>query len=201
VHAELPRYRKGRESPAGREPLEESAARWSAPSRAFRPAHKENTVKIFRYIAVAILLTSLLAASDEPAKISNFDSAEYIKLSANADNKKTATRIGGTLSFNNDKKAVEFLSDKEVPAFSIKYDAIKSMLYERTSTPRYVAAILVSPFFLFSHSKKHYLTIQYTDDAGAGQFVSIHLDKKNAREVVATAEAATGKKVEREEEK
>jgi hypothetical protein len=64
-----------------------------------------------------------------------------------------------------------------------------------------VAAILVSPFFLFSHSKKHYLTIQYTDDAGTGQFVSIHLDKKNAREAVATAEASTGKKVEREEEK
>ena len=157
-------------------------------------------MKLFRSMAVAILLASVVAASEE-AKISKFDSAEYIKLSSNGENKKSATRIGGTLSFNNDKKTIEFLDQKEAPEFSIKYDNIKSMLYERTSTPRYVAAILVSPFFLFSHSKKHYLTIQYTDDAGAGQFVSIHLDKKNAREVVATAEASTGKKVDREEEK
>ena len=156
-------------------------------------------MKMLHKIAVAILLASVVAASEEP-KVSNFDSAEYIKLSAGGD-KKTADRIGGTLSFNNDKKTVEFLDKKGLPEFSIKYDSIKSLLYERTSTPRYVAAILVSPFFLFSHSKKHYLTIQYNDDGGTGQFVSIHLDKKNAREVVATAEASTGKKVEREEEK
>jgi hypothetical protein len=157
-------------------------------------------MKVLHKVAAAILLTSILAAGEEPAKVNNFDSAEYIKLANNAD-KKTATRVSGTLSFNNEKKTVEFLDSKGLPAFSVKYDSIKSLLYERTSTPRYVAAILVSPFFLFSHSKKHYLTIQYTDDAGAGQFVSIHLDKKNAREVVATAEASTGKKVEREEEK
>lgn len=159
-------------------------------------------MKMFYQFAVAVLLASCLAASQEPSKINNFDSAEYLKLAAGGDkDKKEATRIGGTLSFNNDKKAVEFLGKKDLPEFSIKYDTIKSLLYERTSTPRYVAAVLVSPFFLFSHSKKHYLTIQYTDDGGAGKFVSIHLDKKNAREAVATAEAATGKKVEREEEK
>lgn len=157
-------------------------------------------MKISCKVVALILLASFLVYGEEPPRISNFDSAEYIKVATGAD-KKTATRISGTLSFNNEKKAVEFLDYKGAPAFSVKYDAIKSLLYERTSTPRYVAAILVSPFFLFSHSKKHYLTIQYTDDAGTGQFVSIHLDKKNARDAVATAEAATGKKVEREEEK
>ncbi len=152
-----------------------------------------------KFFAV-VLVASFFAYGQEPAgKVSKFDDAEYLHLTG-AD-KKTATPIRGTLGFNNETKIVEFVDKKNVPAFSIKYDAIKSILYERTSTPRYVAALLVSPFFLFSHSKKHYLTIQYTDDAGTGQFVSIHLDKKNARDVVATAEAATGKKVEREEEK
>jgi hypothetical protein len=96
---------------------------------------------------------------------------------------------------------VDFLDQKGSTAFSIKYDRIKNILYEKTSTPRYAEAVLISPLFVFSHSKKHFLTIQYTDDAGAGQFVIIHLDKKNAREAVAMAEAQTGKKVEQVEEK
>ncbi len=49
--------------------------------------------------------------------------------------------------------------------------------------------------------RKHYLTIQYTDAAGAGQYAIVHLDKKRAQRVVATAESETGKKVERIEEK
>ena len=75
------------------------------------------------------------------------------------------------------------------------------MLYERTSKPRYAEAILLSPLFLFAHSKKHFLTIQYTDADGQGKFAMIHLDKGNARDVVAAAEAETGKKVERTEER
>jgi hypothetical protein len=55
--------------------------------------------------------------------------------------------------------------------------------------------------FLLSHGKKHYLTFQYTDNTGEGKYAIIHLDKKNAREAVACAEAQTGKKVEQIEEK
>jgi hypothetical protein len=57
--------------------------------------------------------------------------------------------------------------------------------------------ILISPFFIFAHSKKHFLTIQYTDADGQGKFALIHMDKGNARDIVAAAEAETGKKVER----
>jgi hypothetical protein len=68
--------------------------------------------------------------------------------------------------------------------------------------PRYAEAILISPFFIFAHSKKHFLTIQYYTDAdGQGKFALIHMDKGNARDIVAAAEAETGKKVERAEEK
>ena len=73
--------------------------------------------------------------------------------------------------------------------------------HEKTSKPRYAEAILISPFFLFAHSKKHFLTIQYADADGTGKFAMIHMDKSNARDIVAAAEAETGKKVERSEEK
>ena len=128
----------------------------------------------------------------------DFDKAEYLKPAA-AGSKKSET-VGGTLRFDTAKKEVQWVDKKGTPAFSIKYDAIKSMLYEKTAKPRYAAGLLLAWPLLFTKSKKHYLTIQYTDPAGVGQFVLIHLDKSNFREAVARAESETGKKVERAEE-
>jgi|SRR5215469_14261305 len=129
-----------------------------------------------------------------------FDHAEYMKATS-AGQKRAEPAVKGTLLFDGEQKAVDFLDSKRASAFSIKYDSIKTMLYEEADKPRYAEAVLISPLFLLSHSKKHYLTIQYTDGSGAGQFVIVHLDKKNARDAVAAAEAATGKKVERVEAK
>jgi hypothetical protein len=129
-----------------------------------------------------------------------FDHAEYMKPKAEGQ-KKDEHPVKGSISFDRDKKTVEFLDEKGVSALSILDDKIKSMLYEKTSKPRYAEAILISPFFLFTHSKKHFLTIQYTDDGGQGKFALIHMDKGNARDIVAAAEAETGKRVERSEER
>ena len=151
-------------------------------------------------VGAVLLVCSIAHAKDTPNNANKYDHAEYMQATA-AGRKKAAPAVKGTLSFDAEKKSVEFLDQKGAPAFSIKYDSIKNILYEQTSKPRYAEAILISPLFIFSHSKKHFLTIQYTDTAGAGQFVIVHLDKKNSREVVAVAEAKTGKKVEQVEEK
>ena len=142
---------------------------------------------------------ALLFSSVSSAQI-KFDHAAYMKATA-AGQKKAEPAVKGPLSFDTEKKTVDFLDEKGALAFSIKYDAMKTILHEKTSKPRYAEAVLISPFFLFSHSKKHFLTIQYNDASGTGQFVIVHLDKKNAREAVATAEAQMGKKVEQVEEK
>jgi hypothetical protein len=129
-----------------------------------------------------------------------FDHAEYMKATATGQ-KKAEPAIKGSLSFEKEKKCVDFLDEKGNPAFSIRYDAVKTLLYEQAAKPRYTEAVLISPMFLLAHSKKHFLTIQYTDAQGSGQYVIVHLDKKNAQQAVAIAEAETGKKVERVEEK
>jgi hypothetical protein len=129
-----------------------------------------------------------------------FEDAEYFQSTFNGQ-KKDAPAVKGTLFFNSERKSVEFLDKSGSATSSVSYESIKAMLYEKTSKPRYTAAVLVSPMFLLSHAKKHYLTFQYTGADGNGQYMIIHLDKKNAREAVATAEAETGKKVERAEEK
>ncbi len=128
----------------------------------------------------------------------DFDKAEYMKPPAAGSKKGEA--VGGTLRFDSTKKEAQFVDKKGTPSLSIKYDTIKSILYEKAAKPRYGAGLLIAWPLLFTKSNKHYLTIQYTDAAGAGQFAIIHLDKSNFQGAVARAESETGKKVERAEE-
>jgi hypothetical protein len=117
-----------------------------------------------------------------------------------AEQKKAEAGVKGTLVFDPNSKKVEFLNRNGAPAFSINYDTIHAMQYERTGQPRYVAAVLISPVFLLTHSKKHSLTIEYNDQSGEAHSIIVRLNKKNAREAVATATAQTSKTVEQIEE-
>jgi hypothetical protein len=145
-------------------------------------------------ILVCIVLVGRLYASTEFGKV------EYLPPKVEGQ-KHSSDPIKGHIIFDKDKKAIEFQNDKGEMVVTIPYDKIKSMLYEKTSRPRYAEAILLSPFFLFTKTKKHFLTIQYTDDKGEGKFAMLHMDKSNARDIVNTAEADTGRKVETSEEK
>lgn len=148
----------------------------------------------------ALYLVATLWFVTESFAANKFEHAEYFKAASNGQ-KATGPSVKGALCFDTANHKLEFLDEKSMAAFSIKYDAIKDILYEQTSKPRYAEAVLISPFFLLSHSKKHYLTVQYTDGAGTGAFVIVRLDKKNAQEAVVAAEAETGRTVERVEEK
>jgi hypothetical protein len=128
----------------------------------------------------------------------DFDNADYLPKAAPGQKKAETTK--GSLRFNSSAKEVQFVSKKGT-SLAIKYDAVKSILYERAAKPRYAAGLLVAWPLLFTKSKKHYLTFHYTDEAGAGQYAIVRLDKGNFREALATAEAETGKKVERTEER
>lgn len=155
---------------------------------------------------MALLFAVPLAFAQKPSDSAKkedthrFNKAEYLEATATGQ-KKAGTSVKGTLFFDSEMKTVNFLQESGSPALTIKYDTIKSMTYEKTNKPRYAAAVLVSPLFLLSHAKKHYLTFQYTDDSGEGKYAIVHLDKSNARQAVACAEAQTGKKVEQIEEK
>jgi hypothetical protein len=155
---------------------------------------KKTILKTVFAVGCAVVFTSASLAGTK------FDHAEYMKPKTEGQ-KKDDHPVKGSVSFDKEKKTVEFLDEKGVSVISIPDDKIKSILYEKTSKPRYAEALLISPFFLFTHSKKHFLTIQYTDADGQGKFAMIHMDKGNARDIVAAAEAETGKTVDRSEEK
>ena len=162
--------------------------------------------RVWRVIPLGLVTWQLamcipaLAVEEDSGGVLKFGRAEYMKATSSGQ-KKAEPAVKGNLCFDTAKKKVEFRCGDSVPAFSVSYESIKSLLYEQAAKPRYTEAVLISPIFLLSHAKKHYLTIQYTDSAGAAQFVIIHLDKKNAREAIAAAESQTGKAVERVEEK
>lgn len=147
-------------------------------------------------------MSMFLVADTITAATLKFGKAEYVPpKDEGSKNKKGGNPIKGEVCFDKGAKVFTFVDDKSNTVVTIPYDKIKSMLYEKTSHPRYAEAIIISPFFLFSKTKKHFLTIQYTNAAGEGQFAMIHMDKGNARDIVAQAEADTGKKVDLSEER
>ena len=147
---------------------------------------------------LAVLLC--LALTGKICAATPFGKVEYLPPKVEG-HKHGSDPIKGQVIFDKEKKALEFQNEKGQQIVEIPYDKIKSILYEKTSRPRYAEAILISPFFLFSKTKKHFLTFQYTDEKGEGKFMMLHLDKSNATDIVNTAEADTGQKVTREEER
>jgi hypothetical protein len=147
-----------------------------------------------------IAIPAFAASDDANAGARKFDHAELFG-GTSTGQKKAGGSTKGALVFDREKKIIEFEANKGGEVVSIPYAQVKSLLCEQASKPRYTEAVLISPMFLLTHSKKHYLTIQYTDANRAGQFAIVLLDKKNAKRAVAAAQAETGKNVDRAEEK
>lgn len=109
---------------------------------------------------------------------------------------KKAKQYDGVLFFDPQSRTVRFTGKKECTV-EIPYDKITAIHYERTAKPRYALAIAVTWLFLFSKSKSHYLTFEYTDSANTGQVALFRLHKDHYQLAVSTAESQTGKKVDR----
>ena len=78
----------------------------------------------------------------------------------------------------------------------IPYGKINSLEYGQSVSRRYVAAVLVSPVLLLSKSRKHFVTVGYTDNAGRQQALVFRVSKGDIRHVLASLEARTGRRVE-----
>ena len=78
----------------------------------------------------------------------------------------------------------------------IPYDRVNSLEYGQKAGRRVGAAVLVSPYLLFSKKRKHFLTINYLDSDDKQQAVVLELGKNIVRVTLASMEARTGRKVE-----
>ena len=78
----------------------------------------------------------------------------------------------------------------------IAFDRVHTLEYGQRVSRRYAEAILISPVLLLAKSRKHFLTVGYTDGEGRRQALVFQVDKGDVRAVLAGLEAKTGRRVE-----
>ena len=78
----------------------------------------------------------------------------------------------------------------------VPFDKITTVEYGQHVSRRYAEAILISPLMLLSKSRKHYVTVGYTDANGRQQALVFQVGKGDVRAVLAGLEAKTGRRVE-----
>lgn len=82
----------------------------------------------------------------------------------------------------------------------IPYTRIETLEYGQKVDRRLLLAIAISPVFLLSKKRKHFLTIGYTDDDGNHQALVFRVDKNDIRATLAGLEARTGLEIKYQDE-
>src|SRR5438270_8901717 len=82
----------------------------------------------------------------------------------------------------------------------VPYEKINLLEYGQKADRRYMAAVLISPLFLMSKKRQHFLTIGYTDESGRQQAMIFRVGKSDIRTILVSLEARTGRKVEFQDE-
>jgi len=133
----------------------------------------------------------------------------WIPLADAAVRGKSARYVGGTLSAFKDavngtwdmaESEVVFTADKGGGKVSIPYAKIETLEYGQKVGRRVGAALVVSPLFLFSKKRKHFVSISFLDADGKKQGAVFELAKNIVKESVMALETKSGKKVEYESE-
>ena len=78
---------------------------------------------------------------------------------------------------------------------SVGYQHINLLEYGQNVNRRLLLAATLSPLFLLSKSRQHFLTVGYTDREGKQQAMVFRVEKSKIRSVLVALEARTGLKV------
>ena len=82
----------------------------------------------------------------------------------------------------------------------LQYTNINLIEYGQNVDRRYIMAALVSPLFILSKKRQHFLTLGYTDCEQRQQAMVFKVDKKKIRALLVSLEARTGLKVQFQDE-
>lgn len=82
----------------------------------------------------------------------------------------------------------------------IPYERINLLEYGQKVNGRYVEAILISPLFLMSKKREHYLTVGFEDNEGKQQALIFKVSKNDIRTILVSLEAKTGQLVRYQDE-
>jgi len=129
-------------------------------------------------------------------------------LAAAGDHGARADYVGGTRAdiANNSGGSIEAIDEQYFVFYSkkislrIPYEQINLLEYGQKVDRRLLEAALISPFFILSKKRAHFLTVGYTDDAGREQALIFRIDKSDIRSMLVSLEARTGRKVQYQDE-
>ena len=82
----------------------------------------------------------------------------------------------------------------------IAYTHIETLEYGQKVDRRVLLAIAISPVFLLTKKRQHFLTIGYTDDDGNHQALVFRVDKNDIRAMLVSLEARTGLTIQYQDE-
>lgn len=82
----------------------------------------------------------------------------------------------------------------------VAYDRINVLEYGQKVDRRLLMAVIISPMFLLSKKRSHYLTVGYVDEEGTHQALVFRVDKNGIRATLASLEARTGVRIEYQDE-
>lgn len=77
----------------------------------------------------------------------------------------------------------------------VPYTKVNLLEYGQKVDRRYAMAVLLSPVFLLSKKRRHFLTVGYEDEGGRQQALVFKVGKGDVRAVLVSLEARTGLKV------
>jgi hypothetical protein len=111
--------------------------------------------------------------------------------------------VGGTIAQFHDKIDGQLsTTDSQILIFSydgkrfgVPYERINLLEYGQNVSRRLAEAIIISPLFLLSKSRKHFLTVGYRDDNDQQQAMVFRVSKKDVRALLVSLEARTGLRV------
>jgi hypothetical protein len=117
-----------------------------------------------------------------------------------------AMYVGGTVSSIPEKtegkprlETNEFVFESKKATLRVPYSQVNSLEYGQKAGRRLGLAIAVSPLFLFSKKRKHFLTVGFLDKDGKQQAAVFELGKSVIRSTLDGLEQRTGKKIDYED--
>ncbi|HEY2842909.1 MAG TPA: hypothetical protein VGJ09_04635 [Bryobacteraceae bacterium] len=120
----------------------------------------------------------------------------------------SAEYIGGTApQLRAGTQGAMVLADERYLAFyagkiqvRVAYDRINLIEYGQQVDRRLALALVISPVFLLSKARKHFLTLGYSAEDGRQQAMIFRVDKNSIRSMLSILEARTGQKVQYQDE-
>jgi hypothetical protein len=82
----------------------------------------------------------------------------------------------------------------------VPWDSINLLEYGQKVGRRLAMAVLISPMLALSKSRKHFLTIGFTDEAGSQQALVFRVDKNDIRSLLVSLEAKADMEVDYQDE-